>query len=169
MTDKYEKGKTRTAIALKKAIPTALILTALLALLLTIFLVGGASSEKAAPDEVVKWNGQLSDLSEKTGGGIKIPGYGAITLPAGETTAALTLCNPEENPCIFRYTLYLDGSDTPLYISPDLSPGCAVETLSLSSPLEKGDYTLRIEISSFDPSTGAALNGAVVRAPLSVL
>ena len=108
MTDKYEKGKTQTAIAVKKAIPTALILTALLALLLTVFFVGGASSEKAAPDEVVKWNGQFSNLSEKTGGGIKIPA-------------------------------------------------------------EKGDYTLRIEISSFDPSTGAALNGAVVRAPLSVL
>ena len=70
-------------------------------------------------------DGNTKDLSEGQTG-IKIPGYGDITVPAGESVWNITLANPEDNECYFRYTITIDDEETPIYESDLIEPrqGC---------------------------------------------
>ena len=65
-------------------------------------------------DEAVEWN---KDLEDTSGGqqGIKIPGYGDITVNSGDTAWQITLLNPEGNDGSFKYAVTIDDSDTPIY------------------------------------------------------
>ena len=115
------------------------------------------------------WDGEMKDMSEGQTG-IKIPGYGEITVPAGETTWKITLANPEENTCYFRYTVTIDDSETPIYESDLIEPGKAVREFEVTEPLEAGDYEIHLNISTYAMDEELTpLNGAVVKAVLHVV
>ena len=102
--------------------------------------------------------------------GIKIPGYGEITVPAGETTWKITLANPEENTCYFKYTVTIDDSENPIYESDLIEPGKAVREFDVTEPLEAGDYEIHLNISTYAMDEELTpLNGAVVKAVLHVV
>lgn len=125
----------------------------------------GIVLEEGAED----WDGKMKDMSEGQTG-IKIPGYGEITVPAGETTWKITLANPEENTCYFRYTVTIDDSETPIYESDLIEPGKAVREFEVTEPLEAGDYEIHLNISTYAMDEELTpLNGAVVKAVLHVV
>ena len=107
-------------------------------------------------------------VDNSQGSGTKIPGFGTVVFPAGEKNVQITLYNPEENDCIFVYTLSLAGEDTPLYVSEGIEPGKAVQEITLDRVLEEGEYTLEVHVQPYDRETGAAKNDAVVSADLIV-
>ena len=125
----------------------------------------GIVLEEGAED----WDGEMKDMSEGQTG-IKIPGYGEITVPAGETTWKITLANPEENTCYFKYTVTIDDSETPIYESDLIEPGKAVREFDVTEPLEAGDYEIHLNISTYAMDEELTpLNGAVVKAVLHVV
>ena len=125
----------------------------------------GIVLEEGAED----WDGEMKDMSEGQTG-IKIPGYGEITVPTGETTWKITLANPEENTCYFRYTVTIDDSETPIYESDLIEPGKAVREFEVTEPLEAGDYEIHLNISTYAMDEELTpLNGAVVKAVLHVV
>ncbi len=125
----------------------------------------GIVLEEGAED----WDGEMKDMSEGQTG-IKIPGYGEITVPTGETTWKITLANPEENTCYFKYTVTIDDSETPLYESDLIEPGKAVREFEVTEPLEAGDYEIHLNISTYAMDEELTpLNGAVVKAVLHVV
>ena len=125
----------------------------------------GIVLEEGAED----WDGEMKDMSEGQTG-IKIPGYGEITVPAGETTWKITLANPEENTCYFKYTVTIDDSENPIYESDLIEPGKAVREFEVTEPLEAGDYEIHLNISTYAMDEELTpLNGAVVKAVLRVV
>lgn len=125
----------------------------------------GIVLEEGAED----WDGEMKDMSEGQTG-IKIPGYGEITVPAGETTWKITLANPEENTCYFKYTVTIDDSENPIYESDLIEPGKAVREFEVTEPLEAGDYEIHLNISTYAMDEELTpLNGAVVKAVLHVV
>ena len=120
-------------------------------------------------DEAAEWN---KDLEDTSGGqqGIKIPGYGDITVNSGDTTWQITLLNPEGNDCYFKYAVTIDDSDTPIYTSDLIEPGKAITEFEVSEPLEAGDYEIHLNISAFTMDESLTdLNGADVKAVLHVI
>ena len=125
----------------------------------------GIVLEEGAED----WDGEMKDMSEGQTG-IKIPGYGEITVPTGETTWKITLANPEENTCYFKYSVTIDDSETPIYESDLIEPGKAVREFEVTEPLEAGDYEIHLNISTYAMDEELTpLNGAVVKAVLHVV
>ena len=120
-------------------------------------------------DAAEEWNGDIEDLS---GGqeGIKIPGNGDITISAGETDWKITLANPEDNNCYFRYTITIDDSETPVYESDLIEPGKAVREFEVTEALEAGDYEIHLNVSTYAMDDELTpMNGAVVKAVLHVV
>ena len=120
-------------------------------------------------DQATQWD---KDLEDASGGqqGIKIPGYGELTVAAGSTDWNITLLNPEGNTCYFRYTITIDDSQTPIYESDLIEPGKAITEFEVSEPLEAGDYTIHLNISSHTMDEDlASLNGADVKSVLHVV
>ena len=126
---------------------------------------GRNSAGIVVSDEAVEWN-------KDSGGqpGIKIPGYGDITVNSGSTAWEITLLNPEGNDCYFQYAITIDDSDTPIYESDLIEPGKAITEFEVSEPLEAGDYEIHLNISAFTMDESlTALNGADVKAVLHVI
>ena len=120
-------------------------------------------------DEAEEWNKELEDTS---GGqqGIKIPGYGEITVGSGETHWNITLLNPEGNNCYFQYAITIDESETPIYESDLIEPGKAITEFQVSEPLEAGEYEIHLNISAYTMDENLSpLNGADVKAVLHVV
>ena len=95
------------------------------------FVISGGNEENQESQGIVlddsaeDWDGNTKDLSEGQAG-IKIPGYGDISVPAGESVWNITLANPEDNACYFRYTITIDDDEMPIYESDLIEPGKAV-------------------------------------------
>ena len=120
-------------------------------------------------DAAEDWSGETEDLSEGQQG-IKIPGYGDITVYAGATDWKITLANPEDNNCYFRYTITIGDSETPIYESDLIEPGKAVREFEVSEPLEAGDYEIHLNVSTYAMDDELTpMNGAVVKAVLHVV
>ena len=111
------------------------------------------------------------DDPEDKGGeqqGIKIPGYGTVTLPANKTDVKMVLLNPEGNPCYFTFELVVDGES--YYTSGLVEPSKCIEDLKLTKPLKKGEYkaVLKVRTYSLDESK-SPMNSSDVKFDLIVL
>lgn len=116
-----------------------------------------------------EWDQELNNVSG-TDQGIKIPGYGSLTVNAGEKKWAITLANPKDNNCYFKYSITIDDSETPIYESDYIEPGKAIREFEVSEPLEAGDYTIYLNIAAYSmDGNNTRLNGASVQADLHVV
>lgn len=119
-------------------------------------------------EDVVEWDKELEDKSG-TGAGIKIPGYGEITVGAGEKNWQITLANPKENSCYFQYEITIDEEEQPIYTSDYIEPGKAIREFPVTTPLEQGDHEIYFHISTYSmDGNNTRLNGADVKANLHV-
>lgn len=155
----------------KKISKVILICIALAAVVLSVFIVSVMNSDTSAipvEQNAKPWSFSQTAVSDDKEG-TKIPGYSNILFPSGEKNVPITLYNPKENDSIFVYTIFLDGEDEPIYTSKGIEPGKAIENITLSKPLESGNYTLKIHIAPYDIKSNTMLNNAVVTANLTVI
>lgn len=111
-------------------------------------------------------------LEDKSGGasGIKIPGYGELTIGKDAGGFQMSLVNPEGNPCYFRYTLEIPEMSAVLYDSDLIEPGKAITEFAVENLPEKGDYDLYINISTYSLDESLeSMNGAQVKTILHVV
>jgi len=79
--------------------------------------------------------------------GIKIPGYGTVTLPANTTDVKMILLNPEGNTCYFTFELIVKGES--YFISNMIEPSMCIEDLKLTKPLKKGEYKAILKVRTY--------------------
>lgn len=111
-------------------------------------------------------------LEDKSGGasGIKIPGYGELTIGKDAGGFQMSLVNPEGNPCYFKYTLEIPEMSAVLYDSDLIEPGKAITEFAVQNLPEKGDYDLYINISTYSLDESLeSMNGAQVKTILHVV
>jgi hypothetical protein len=72
------------------------------------------------------------------------------------------LLNPEGNPCYFTFELVLSDTDEVLYTSKQVPPGQMIEEITLTRPLEVGQYNATLRITTASLQDGSAMNGANV-------
>ena len=117
------------------------------------------------------WTGEKEVYTgEKNTGTIDIPGYGSITLKAGETSQAVNFHNPEQNTCYFRMSLLLSDG-TQLWQSGLVGPGKGVYEIELNKALEAGTYegaVLKYECFAMDEAQ-TPLNGSEITLTINVL
>ncbi len=85
--------------------------------------------------------------------GVVIPGKGSLYIPAGETRVRADFYNPAENKGLYYLTFELrlpgeEGYET-LYSSGLVEPETGVEEITLSRPLDKGEYTAVIRVQPY--------------------
>lgn len=132
---------------------------------------GGDPPAQAAPGidpNAQAWTGQPLEDAGGASSGIQIPGYPSISLPADTREVAVALLNPEGNPCYFTFELALRDSGEVLYTSQLVPPGQAIYEITLSRPLEAGEYDAVIRISTTSLEDGSPMNGANVETVLTV-
>lgn len=105
--------------------------------------------------------------SSENSTGIKVPGYPDITISSESDNIPITLLNPKDNPCNFKFTLVLEETGEELASTGLVKPGDAVNGVDLQEMIPKGEYTLLINISTYDLKTGASMNGAQVKTNLT--
>ena len=108
------------------------------------------------------------DAGEVTPGNILAPGYKDVTFPAGKKDVQIILPNPEGNPCYFRYVLILKESGETVYRSGLIPPGKVITAITLSRPLEPGQYAMEIRVETFDLEERSSMNGITMDVNLSV-
>lgn len=113
------------------------------------------------PDEV-KANNETS--------GIAIPGWDYIEIEAGKTDVAVNLKNPEDNKDKYnmRFTLYLDGEETPLAETGLIKPSESALKLHLSKALTVGEYPAILHIQPYRVSDNTPTNNADIEFVLIV-
>lgn len=113
----------------------------------------------------------LSGCSSDTGcansGQIAIPGFETLYLAAGQTRQSVSLSNPKENGCLFRISLILEDDET-LWTSDFIKPGKTVSRLTLSRPLDAGEYAATLKYDCFNLQDRQPLNGAEIQLTLEV-
>lgn len=100
---------------------------------------------------------------------IKIPGYDNLTFESGTCEQQITLANPEGNPCNFKFELYIDQENSPVYESELVKPGTAIRNIRMLREVPEGTHMLKIHILTYDVESGKALNSAVSNASLTVI
>lgn len=84
-------------------------------------------------------------------GGIAIPGWASISIPAGETEVTVDFPNPEANDKKYYLTFELRLKDTGevLYTSGLVPPGKHIQHITLSRPLTEGTYKAVIHVQPY--------------------
>lgn len=102
--------------------------------------------------------------------GIKIPGYGNLSVGAGEKKWNITLLNPEGNNCYFKYNITVGEHSDPIYTSDYIEPGKAIKSFKVNKSLNKGDYTIYMNIETYSmDGKNTRMNGASVKANLQAV
>lgn len=163
----------------KNSKPIIILLTAIIILLIGagvtvgIIMFNGNNQPEQQSQGVVFDNNAShyeKDVENKGGSdsGIKIPGYPDMTIDAGTTDFPITLLNPKGNPCNFKFTLTLADTNENLCTTNLVKPGDAIKGVTLDKPLEKGEYTLLVNIATYSADNNTEMNGAQVKTKLTV-
>ena len=96
--------------------------------------------------------------------GIAIPGWGSIHIHAGEKLVDVNLENPIDNEGKYylSFSVYLKGEDKPLAETGLIQPGESALKLSLSHPLDAGEYEAVVLVQPYRMADGSATNNAEI-------
>lgn len=102
--------------------------------------------------------------------GVAIPGWGSMTIPAGVTEVATSMQNPEVNEGWYYLTfeLRLKDTDEVLFTTGLIPPGQYCNQVTLSRPLEKGEYAAVIHVQPYRISDQSPTNNADMETVLIV-
>ena len=97
-------------------------------------------------------------------GGIAIPGWGSIRIQAGEKLVDVNLENPIDNEGKYylSFSVYLKGEDKALAETGLIQPGESALKLSLSHPLDAGEYEAVALVQPYRMADGSATNNAEI-------
>lgn len=127
------------------------------------------ANDLVVSDEATNWNKKLEDKSSGQKG-IKVPGYDEITIRSNSNIWAMTLLNPEDNNCYFKYTITVNNTTDVIYESDLIEPGKAITEFEPSFKLDKGDYELYLTISTYSLDQNLTpLNGAEIKTTLHMI
>lgn len=104
--------------------------------------------------------------------GIAIPGWGSITIPAGQKDVTVDFPNPEANKDKYYLSFELKLKDTGevLYTSGLVEPGLHIQKITLSRALEAGEYAAVIHVQPYKmDKTQAKTNNADMETKLIVV
>ena len=101
---------------------------------------------------------------EESAGGIAIPGWGSIHIQAGEKMVDVNLENPIDNEGKYylSFSVYLKDQDKPLAETGLIQPGESALKLSLSHPLDAGEYEAVVLVQPYRMADGSATNNAEI-------
>ena len=101
---------------------------------------------------------------EESTGGIAIPGWGSIHIQAGEKLVDVNLENPIDNEGKYylSFTVYLKDQDKPMAETGLIQPGESALKLSLSHPLDAGEYEAVVLVQPYRMADGSATNNAEI-------
>ena len=107
---------------------------------------------------------------EESTGGIAIPGWGSIHIQAGEKLVDVNLENPTDNEGKYylSFSVYLKYQDKPLAETGLIQPGESALKLSLSHPLDAGEYEAVVLVQPYRMADGSATNNAEIETILIV-
>ena len=100
----------------------------------------------------------------ESSGGIAIPGWGSIRIQAGEKLVDVNLENPIDNEGKYylSFSVYLKDQDKPLAETGLIQPGESALKLSLSHPLDAGEYEAVVLVQPYRMADGSATNNAEI-------
>lgn len=96
---------------------------------------------------------------------ITIPGITSLVFAPDTVNQKVNFYNPEENDCLFRMTLNIDGKE--YWQSGYCAPGKGYYDIELTEPIEAGTYSAYLLVECFKED-GTRLNGANVEFDLQV-
>lgn len=102
--------------------------------------------------------------------GVAIPGWGSMIIPAGVTEVATSMQNPEANAGWYYLTFELRLKDTNevIFTTGLIPPGQYCNKVTLSRPLEKGEYAAVIHVQPYRISDMSPTNNADMETVLIV-
>lgn len=102
--------------------------------------------------------------------GVAIPGWGSMTIPAGVTEVQTSMQNPEANEGWYYLTfeLRLKDTDEVIFTTGLIPPGQYCNQVTLSRPLEKGEYAAVIHVQPYRISDQSPTNNADMETVLIV-
>lgn len=102
-----------------------------------------------------------------TADSISIPGFEKMTIPANQKTVSCNIFNPKYNHCYFVAVITLDDG-AEIYRSGLIAPGKTIYRLTLSAPLNKGEYSATLTYCCYSLKDKTELNGATTHFILEV-
>lgn len=139
-----------------------LLLLILLLLISLLYFMKGSDIDPNAKDYVPA-NGQVMETDPNH---IALPTYEKISLKAGTDTAYVALYNPPNNPCYFKFTIYLEDGNTPMFESSLIPPGQAVTAVEFNQKFQEGIYPIKIKIDTYSLEKKEPLNGGLIESRL---
>lgn len=102
--------------------------------------------------------------------GVAIPGWGSMTLPAGVTEVATSMQNPTANEGYYYLTFELRLKDTGevLFTTGLIPPGQYCNQVTLTRPLEPGQYAAVLHVQPYRISDQSPTNNADMETVLIV-
>lgn len=102
--------------------------------------------------------------------GVAIPGWGRITLPAGEIEVQISMQNPEANADWYdlSFELRLRDTDEVIFTTERISPGQYCNHVTLTRAMEPGEYAAVIHVQPYRISDQTPTNNANLETVLVV-
>ena len=93
-------------------------------------------------------HGTPNPPANTAGGGVAIPGWSSITIPAGQTEVTVDLPNPAANAEKYYLSFEMRLADTGevLFSTGYVAPGQSINKVTLTRPLEAGTYNVIIRV-----------------------
>lgn len=112
------------------------------------------------------------ETTQSSAGGISIPGWGSITIPAGQKDVVVDFPNPEANKDKYylSFELRLKETGEVLYTSGLVEPGLHIQRITLTRALEEGTYAAIVHVQPYKmDGTKTATNNADMETELIVV
>ena len=183
---RQKPNKARRNARGKSGAASLIVLLALLAVTVGLFVWQNQSANRGAPEATLSPTVEPSPTVElqidpnagelvtptpaPTEPGVAIPGWGSITLPAGVTEAATTLKNPEANEGWYYLTFEMrlptvdeetgEESYEVLFTTGLIPPGQYCNQVTLTRALEPGEYNVILHVQPYRMSDKTPTNNA---------
>ena len=183
---RQKQKKARRNARGKSGAASLIVLLALLAVTVGLFVWQNQSANRGAPEATLSPTVEPSPTVElqidpnagelvtptpaPTEPGVAIPGWGSITLPAGVTEAATTLKNPEANEGWYYLTFEMrlptvdeetgEESYEVLFTTGLIPPGQYCNQVTLTRALEPGEYNVILHVQPYRMSDKTPTNNA---------
>lgn len=163
-------GQSEEFVAVTKVrlLPLILLPLLLLSLILCFVLIDANNNPDGPIDTIIEqW---FPDIDENIGnkgeaeekrevGQIYYNCFSKWHIKAGQTEdIAVPLTNDKKNNCYLTFEISLEDTGEVLYKSKQVPPDTGIYQIDISRPLEKGEYTCKIHITSNELKTGASMN-----------
>lgn len=149
---------------------TLVVIAVIVAAILCIKFSSDQDGEKAGvgltvdPDSGTFVEPEIEEL-ESSSEGIAIPGWGSISIAAGETEVMVNLENPETNKGRYNlaFSIILDGEEEPIAETGLIPAGKSALKLKLTKPLEEGRYDAFVLVQPYRVDDGSKTNNAEIK------